>query len=242
MMQPFPPPQPAMAQSILLFPDEIWLEVAGLVSEWQDRAALCLAHPRVGLMSIRSLQAYKDPLFAVAIALWHRSAFYVLTERLFRRYAADSKATEEGCRWLTRAAGRHGVALAFELNTEIGEWRLAMAMLSNMKLRVLSLLVRWVLQDGNVLHYEGEKGKERKVRETVSNGNVFYYEGYKGKDCGQEGSGPDSAGFGGIIAVLVILFIFMIGMAGAIFYLVKQMVAYKKDSDTYMALRENDGN
>lgn len=67
-------------------------------------------------------------------------------------------------------------------------------------------------------------------------------EGYKGKDCGQEGSGPDSAGFGGIIAVLVILFIFMIGMAGAIFYLVKQMVAYKKDSDTYMALRENDGN
>lgn len=67
-------------------------------------------------------------------------------------------------------------------------------------------------------------------------------EGFKGKDCGQEGSGQESAGFGGIIAVLVILFVIMIGMAGTIFYLVKQMVAYKKDSDTYMALRENEGN
>ena len=39
----------------------------------------------------------------------------------------------------------------------------------------------------------------------------------------------------------VILFIIMIGRAGAIFYLVKQMVAYKKDNDTYMALQENSG-
>lgn len=173
------------ASTVPPLPDELWISIAGLVSEWRDRAALCLAHPRVGLTSIRSMQAYKDPLLAVAIALWHRSAFYVLTERLFRRYAADSKATEEGCNWLTRAAERHGVALAFELwqiNAAKGEWRLAMAMVSGMKLSILSPVVRRVLRDVAVLHYEGSKGAERLVRQVFPDGNVVHFEGEKGKE------------------------------------------------------------
>ena len=32
----------------------------------------------------------------------------------------------------------------------------------------------------------------------------------------------------------------MIGMGGVIFYLAKQMMAFKKDNDMYMSLRENE--
>ena len=40
---------------------------------------------------------------------------------------------------------------------------------------------------------------------------------------------------------LVILFLLMIGMGGVIFYLAKQMLAFKKDNDMYMSLRDNEG-
>ena len=33
----------------------------------------------------------------------------------------------------------------------------------------------------------------------------------------------------------------MIGMGGVIFYLAKQMLAFKKDNDMYMSLRDNEG-
>ena len=57
----------------------------------------------------------------------------------------------------------------------------------------------------------------------------FCDEGYSGSDCGTKG-GSSQAGYGGIIAILIILFILMIGMGGVIFYLAKQMVAFKKDN------------
>ena len=66
----------------------------------------------------------------------------------------------------------------------------------------------------------------------------FCDEGYTGSDCSVKGSNGNSSGYGGIIALMVILFIIMIAMGGAIFYLVKQMAGFKKDNDTYMALRE----
>ena len=68
----------------------------------------------------------------------------------------------------------------------------------------------------------------------------FCDDGYSGSDCGTKG-GSSQAGYGGIIAILIILFILMIGMGGVIFYLAKQMMAFKKDNDMYMSLRENEG-
>ena len=38
---------------------------------------------------------------------------------------------------------------------------------------------------------------------------------------------------------MIILFILMIGMGGVIFYLAKQMMAFKKDNDMYMS-KENE--
>jgi hypothetical protein len=182
-------PQPTVPASIVpALLDDIWLHVADLVSEWQDRAALCLAHPRIGLTSIRSLKTYKDPLLAVAIALWHRSATSLLTEQRFRQYAGHSEATEEGCHWLTCASERHGVALAFEMTKTTGSsttlviWNLAMAIVENMKLRLRSPRVRVVHTDGKVEHLEGAENAERTVRVVHTNGNVEHYEGEKGAE------------------------------------------------------------
>ena len=92
------PPQPYMAPPasslFLALPDELRLHIAGMVSKWQDRAALCLACPPLGVTAIRTIEVYEDPLLAVAIALWHRSPSSVLNEQCFRRYAASYKASD----------------------------------------------------------------------------------------------------------------------------------------------------
>jgi hypothetical protein len=200
--------QPTVPASIVpALPDEMWLYVADLVSEWQDRAALCLGHPRVGLTSIRSLKTYKDPLLAIAIALWYRSATSVLTEQCFRKYAGDSEATEEGCHWLTRASERHGVALALEVTriresrtaTTLFNWHLVTVEVDNLRPRYSHVravqkdgavlhydqaerMVRSVYEDGDVVHLEGDKGAERRVRQEYPNGKVDHFEGEKGTE------------------------------------------------------------
>ena len=142
MHAPAPPPQPpapdaneaASASPLLALPEELQLKIAGALSEWQDRAAFCLASPRLGIKAIRTIETHKDPLLAIALALWHRRASAVLDERCFRRYAADDQASVEGCGWLTAAAVRHGVGIGFQVslsafanavaNESVSTWRL----------------------------------------------------------------------------------------------------------------------
>lgn len=74
------------------------------------------------------------------------------------------------------------MALAFELNTEIGEWRLAMAKVKKMKLKLTSPLLRRECHLGSVHHFEGKKGTERIVRCEEPDGTVFHFEGEKGTE------------------------------------------------------------
>jgi len=201
-------------------PDELQLKVASAIAMsptvWQDRAALCLACPRLGVAAIRSIEAYKDPLLAVGIALWHRSATSVLTEQRFRQYLADSKDTRGGRLWLSWQAERHGVGLAFNgkvIPTDTGAIHAIERRLSVLSQGqwVLSALLRKDYSNGRVLHCEGEKGAERMVREhyegakgaervvrvVYPSGRVLHFEGEKGAECmvrvvyGEDGL-PDS--------------------------------------------------
>ena len=188
MQAPAAPPQPDMAppaSSLLLaLPDELRLHIAGAVSEWQDRAALCLACPPLGVTAIRTIEAYKDPLLAVAIALWHRSPSSVLDEQCFRRYAADCQASDAGGHWLTATAERHGVGLGFDFRVlgagtvnECVEWRLTTTTQGELD----HALLRRRNKSGLVRHYEGEKGAERRVRAVDTIGAV-HYEGERGAE------------------------------------------------------------
>ena len=196
MQHPTPPPQPNApgeappASLLLALPNELRLQIAGELSEWQDRAALCLACPPLGVAAIREIDEYKDPLLAIAIALWQRSAAStVLNEPLFRRYAADDRASEEGCGWLTDAAERHGVDIGFEMARHQG---LSLWSLTHMG---AEQKVRAECSNGTVGHFEGEKGAERVVRTEFSNGTVQHYEGEQGAERAvRVGQSSDSGG------------------------------------------------
>jgi ribosomal protein L35AE/L33A len=183
MQHPTPPPQPNApgeappASLLLALPNELRLQIARELSEWQDRAALCLACPPLGVAAIREIDEYKDPLLAIAIALWQRgAASTVLNEPLFRRYAADDRASEEGCGWLTDAAERHGIDIGFDIVRQQGH---ALWSLTHMG---TERMVRLEFSDGMVLYYEGERGAERMVRAEFMDGKVVYYEGERGAE------------------------------------------------------------
>ena len=192
MQHPTSPPQPSVpgvappASLLLALPDELRVQIAGELSEWRDRAALCLACPPLGVASIREIAQYKDPLLAIAIALWQRSASTVLNEPLFRRYAADKLASEEGCGWLTDAAERHDVDIGFDIERRRNGtllWSLLVGEESAYGYGIYAVgKVRLEFSNGQVRHYEGENGAERKVRTEMLSGEVKYYYGEKGAE------------------------------------------------------------
>ena len=205
MQHPAAPPQPTApgvappASLLLALPDELQRHIAGELSEWQDRAALCLACPPLGVAAIREIAEYTDPLFAIAIALWQRSAAStVLNEPLFRRYAADDRASEEGCSWLTNAAERHGVDIGFDIVHQRGcaVWLLThMGAKQQMRIEFSNgqveyyegeqgaeRMVRAIFSDGDVDYFEGDRDAERRVRTEFSNGEVQHYEGEQGAE------------------------------------------------------------
>ena len=79
-------------------PDLVKL-IATFVTEPHDVAALCAAHPRLGLAALRALDDWRRPLVAVAWRLLTTPGFAV-DEPLLRKYAASDLFEEEGCIWL----------------------------------------------------------------------------------------------------------------------------------------------
>ena len=157
--------EPAAASRLLLLPPELQLRIAELVNDdHADRAALCLAVPPLGLAAIASLPAYQHPLLSVGLRLFGAVAA-LLDERLMRHYAARSDATAEGCAWLTQAAGKAGSEWGVRVasSAPAGEspaWRLLRGGAEGALLRAKRF-------DGGSVHFEGEKGAERKVREVL---------------------------------------------------------------------------
>lgn len=183
-------------------PNDLQLHVCEALTDHHERAALCLAEPRVGLAAMRTLSGYKDRFLAVAIALrTHGSAAEVLDEAFYRRYAAALEATAESCAWLAEAAERagwplHVAVISFQPYWLFGiqEWRLRsgareVALLRRDHELGASLfyegeagaerLVRRARWLGIETFYEGEQGAERKVRATFRSGAEWFYEGEK---------------------------------------------------------------
>ena len=165
-------------------PPELHLRILEGVDDFSDCAAFSLASPRLGLLALRSgLARFKDPLFAVAMRLLLIQRFaggfgvVTLSEDTLRRYAADRRASADNFPWLARASP--ALCLSSEVEgageRRIEVWRLRRDE-SGAKLRSR------FLQSGQVKHFEGERGAERKVRMEFSDGEVRYYEGMKGAE------------------------------------------------------------
>ena len=92
----------------LELPTELLIQVLQWLSDYSDCARFCLASPRVGLEALRheSLPMFKHPLFAVALRMEIAKMEYgpmfnvSITEKLLRKYAADSKATSDTFAWI----------------------------------------------------------------------------------------------------------------------------------------------
>ncbi|EOD36787.1 hypothetical protein EMIHUDRAFT_309296 [Emiliania huxleyi CCMP1516] len=171
-------------------PPELHLRILEGVDDFSDCAAFSLASPRLGLLALRSgLARFKDPLFAVAMRLLlierlHAGSFVgapimdTLNEATLRAYAADRRASADNFPWLAR------VSPALRLSSEVTGagasraeyWRLRRGEENGAMLR------RRLLQSGMVQHYEGERGRERKVRLVIPSGKVQHYEGERGRE------------------------------------------------------------
>lgn len=150
---------------------ELVLEIFCAVKDPTDRVALCLAMPRFGIIALKLLKEYADPLIAIAFLLTQRRACEIIDERLLRRYAYDDRATQEGCAWLEHEAKRND----WHLHIVVSEtaWLLMDGLRSG-------AMLRRIYAD-RVIHFCGEiKGKERIVKKTLSSGSKAYYEGRSG--------------------------------------------------------------
>jgi len=168
-------------------PDVVQLEIAESLSCPSDCGALCIAMPRLGLVAIRQLQQYKDPLVSVAMRLAVDDVL-VMNETLMRRYLWEKHMTADGCEWLTAAAlkaesplGCPGIAQASSSGDE--RWHLTRGGPVRGAWAPVQALVRKKQASGKVYLYEGERGEERKVRmEKPSAGDVSLYEGEHGQE------------------------------------------------------------
>lgn len=180
------------------------LLVAELVDCPCARAALALAHPRLGLRAQRFIPSYRGHLACLGMRI---TLGAVVDEALLRRYAARADATDAGCALLT-ANGRGGIHISQEDDCSHGAqsetcWRL----LSTSDGEPAALLrkiwtfpfghiwcsyegdygdercVRKQFPNGNVQHFEGDKGAERCVRMVLTNGTVIHYEGEGGGEA-----------------------------------------------------------
>ena len=168
-------------------PPELHLRILEGVDDFSDCAAFSLASPRLGLLALRSgLARFKDPLFAVAMRLLlterlHAGSFVgapimdTLNEATLRAYAADRRASADHFPWLARVSPAR--CLSSEVTgagaSRAEYWRLRRGEENGANLR------RRLLQSGQVLHYKGGKGAERKVRMEFADGEVQHYDGEK---------------------------------------------------------------
>ena len=86
-------------------PLELQLHIADAVGELQDRAALALASPRLGLSACRELPSYQGPEMSLA---FHLALGGAIDERLLRKFASHPEATPAGCKWLAGASAAAG--------------------------------------------------------------------------------------------------------------------------------------
>ena len=147
-------------------PEELATLVLARVGDLRDRASVCLAHPRLGLAAMHELDEWANgPLFAIAMYI-RCTPSAVINEVLLRRYAADRRASADGCTLLTAwADGEVGLS-HYVIQKSHFVWCVQP---SGAKVRVEC--------PGGVQHYKGEKGTERMVRGEHPNGNVLHYEG-----------------------------------------------------------------
>jgi hypothetical protein len=153
------------------------------------RAALCLASPRIGILAIRSLASFQDPLVSVAMALFTRPASEVLTVELVRRNR------DGGCmKWLKTVARRNACPI-FSFNAAgalTREWQPDTHKEIIYKGRPKDEhMVRARLPDA-VTYFQGPQGFERVVRIAYRDtrivtikwpvGEIRYFEGEKGAE------------------------------------------------------------
>ena len=178
-------------------PPELQLRILEGVDDFSDCAVFSLASPRLGLLALRSgLARFKDPLFAVAmrrllpqrVALRRSPRLAAsapttippspLSEAILRKYAADRRASADHFPWIAR------VSPALCLSSEVegaGDsrsefWHLRRGEESGAKLRFRG-------KTGDMLHFEGARGAERRVRAVrAADGEVEHYEGEQGAE------------------------------------------------------------
>jgi len=170
-------------------PDVLQQEIVGLLSCPGDCGALCVAMPRLGLVALRQLPQFRDPLVSVAMRLATDEP--VIDEALMRRYLWDQRMTSDGCEWLTAAAQSAGSTLGIVLRYEgilPGENHVGLhgpildAGVHTLRCMTGGALVRREMPDGVIALYEGEAGEERAVRERWPVGSVTFYEGESGAE------------------------------------------------------------
>ena len=153
-------------------PEELATLVLARVGDLRDRASVCLAHPRLGLAAMHELDEWANgPLFAIAMYIWCTPSA-VINEVLLRRYAADRRASTDGCTLLTAwADGEVGLSQDVIQKSHF-VWCVQPS----------GAKVREEFPSGNVQHYEGERGAERIVRGEHPNGTVAHYKGEEGAE------------------------------------------------------------
>ncbi|EOD32743.1 hypothetical protein EMIHUDRAFT_253281 [Emiliania huxleyi CCMP1516] len=143
-------------------PPELQLRILEGVDDFSDCAVFSLASPRLGLLALRSgLARFKYPLFAVAM-----------------RRLLPQRASADHFPWIAR------VSPALCLSSEVegaGDsrsefWHLRRGEESGAKLRFRG-------KTGDMLHFEGARGAERRVRAVrAADGEVEHYEGEQGAE------------------------------------------------------------
>ena len=170
-----------MQSSWLTLPLELQLVIASAIKERLDRAALLLT-----LLSFRSLLDLKvftehDILLRIAM---HFHVGGSITEGLLRWYARHKKFSDEGVQWLNKLCGKTVAHPIFSFRYRGME---VPGFGSNKILYLVGLtgeaiLIRRRIDNGDVIHYEGEKGNERMVRIDYFDCTVKHYEGEKGSE------------------------------------------------------------
>ena len=119
------PPRSSLRARLELveLPLELQLLVADEVDELADRAALCLALPALGLAALQRLARYEEILMSVALRLARldqAGKLALLDERLIRLFAADDRASDDGCDWLNAVYAEAGSDLQVQMGERVG--------------------------------------------------------------------------------------------------------------------------
>ena len=196
------------AVSLLTLPDVLQLEIAKVLRDPGDCGALCVAIPPIGLLALRGLPQYRDPLVSVAMRL-ATDDVTVMNEMMMRKYVSHVCMTDDGCEWLAAAAQRAGSPLGIQtgfddtdklFQREIAHpvcrgnlpvavaryWRLTDGGADGplVRAQVRNCVERhW---DGMVILFAGEQGSERVVSMETSRfafeKTVAHFEGSRGAE------------------------------------------------------------